>query len=364
MKKEKKIILEFAKGRYADADRLQNLLADDFCCPDVLGQLIYNRLGGMAYDALLQNQLLSAVPGEMRKALGEIHEANIAKGRSFGQAVTQLYDILHGLELEYVMLKGVGLIGLYPEGYRTSNDIDLLVNPTGVSLFCERLTMAGFRQGYLKNGEILSATREQIISSRMMRGETVPFIKRIDLPFMKYLEVDINFSLDYAPETGESICEILQAGEEVFRGTVHAKLPQKSDFLIHLCAHLFKEATSYPWVESGKDTLLYKFCDIYTVLQKYTDDDYEAFCSRAKFLDVKKECYFALFRTKELFGKLPGQGNRYLASLRPDEVGYMNEIRSAAEKKTYFNPIPFTSWVFYPRSKKIRLLTGKKVSRK
>ena len=27
----------------------------------------------------------------------------------------------------------------------------------------------------------------------MMRGETVPYIKEVDLPFMKYLEVDINF---------------------------------------------------------------------------------------------------------------------------------------------------------------------------
>lgn len=359
MTKEKKIVLELAKGKYADADRLQQLFSGSFCCHYVLGQLVYNRLGGMAYDVLARNQLLSAVPSEMRKVLGEIYEAYVAKGRSFGHAVTELYETLHGLDGEYVMLKGVGMIGLYPEGYRTSNDIDLLVNPSGVAAFSERLTQAGFRRGYLKNGEFYPATREQIVASRMLRGETVPFIQEVGLPFMKYLEVDVNFSLGYTIETGESICDILRSGVDVFRGQVRARLPQKSDFLIHLCAHLFKEATTYPWVEMGKDTLLYKFCDIDTVLQEYTDADYQELCFRAGFLGVERECYFALCRVKDIFGGLPGGGEAFLSSIRPKEIGYMNEIQAPAQNKVYYNHIPYASWIFYSGSKKIRLLTEK-----
>lgn len=49
----------------------------------------------------------------------------------------------------------------------------------------------------LKAVSLLAASRREIIESRMMRGETVPYILEIGLPMMKYLEVDLNFSLDY-----------------------------------------------------------------------------------------------------------------------------------------------------------------------
>lgn len=44
----------------------------------------------------------------------------------------------------------------------------------------------------------------------MNRGETVPYILEADYPFMKFLEVDINFSLDYKPTDGESVRGMLQ----------------------------------------------------------------------------------------------------------------------------------------------------------
>ena len=43
----------------------------------------------------------------------------------------------------------------------------------------------------------IPAARREIIESRMTRGETVPYVKEVGLPGMRFLEVDINFSLDY-----------------------------------------------------------------------------------------------------------------------------------------------------------------------
>ena len=93
------------------------------------------------------------------------------------------------------MLKGAVLCGKYPNGCRTSNDIDLLLLPEHITELGDVLEAAGFRQGELKSGAFVPATRREIIASRMMRGETVPYILELRLPMMQYLEVDLNFSL-------------------------------------------------------------------------------------------------------------------------------------------------------------------------
>lgn len=100
------------------------------------------------------------------------------------------------------MLKGAYLCAHYPDGYRTSNDVDLLVLPKDVTTIGNLLARSGFRQGNIRNGEFIPATRQEIIESKMMRGETVPYIKEVDLTFMKFFKVDINFSLDYKNGNG------------------------------------------------------------------------------------------------------------------------------------------------------------------
>ena len=39
-------------------------------------------------------------------------------------------------------------------------------------------------------------------------------------------------------------------------------------FFIHLCAHLYKEATTLPWIEMHRDMTLYKYCDIHMMLEE------------------------------------------------------------------------------------------------
>lgn len=111
--------------------------------------------------------------------------------------IRYITEVLSKCSCTYAMLKGALLCRCYPEGYRTSNDIDLLVHPSDVTLIANALSAAGFRQGSVRNDRFIAATRQEIIESKMMRGETVPFIKEMNLPGMKYLEVDINFFLDY-----------------------------------------------------------------------------------------------------------------------------------------------------------------------
>jgi hypothetical protein len=169
----------------------------DAATPCVLGYLFFNRMPAVAYGNLKRHGMLGKVNREFRNSLNVAYEKNIEKNKTFTFCVQQLTEILNEYKGEYAMLKGAYLCGYYPEGYRTSNDIDLLVLPENVTDIGEALLKAGFKQGNIRNGIFVEATRKEIIESKMLRGETVPYIKEISLPIMKYLEVDINFSLDY-----------------------------------------------------------------------------------------------------------------------------------------------------------------------
>ncbi len=112
---------------------------------------------------------------------------------SYRNSVADLSGILTGIPIRYAALKGAYLCSMYPIGLRTSNDIDILVDKNDIGIITERLLANRFKQGYIKNASFLPATRAEIISSRMNRGETVPFVLEREDVKMRYLEVDVNF---------------------------------------------------------------------------------------------------------------------------------------------------------------------------
>ncbi len=273
----------------------------DSASPHVLGYLFFNRMQAIAYGTLKKHKLLGKVSREFRNSLKAAHEQNVEKNRSFFQCVDYISNILCEYKGKVAMLKGAFLCAHYPDGYRTSNDIDLLVLPEDVTEIGKRLTDEGFKQGNIRNGVFVPASRREIIESKMMRGETVPYIKEVSLPFMKYLEVDINFSLDYKNGDNEILKNILERTCNVEQQGIHIPTLCKEDFFIHLCAHLYKEATTLPWIEMHRDMTLYKYCDIYMLLSEMTDMDVNRVFIRAKELGVEKICAYAVLEAVELF---------------------------------------------------------------
>ena len=186
-------------------------------------------------------------------------------------------------------------------GYRTSNDIDLLVLPKDVTTIGNLLLAEGFKQGSVRDGVFVPSTRKEIIESKMTRGETVPYIKEINLPEMRFLEVDINFSLDYKNGNDTLLETILNRIVIVEQQNVNIITLDKYDFFIHLCSHLYKEATTLPWVEMHRDMTLYKYCDIYMLLLEMAEKDINALFLRSKELNMEKVCVYAIFNTIKLF---------------------------------------------------------------
>lgn len=269
--------------------------------PAVLGHLFFNRMQAVAYGILKKHGLLGKVNREFRNSLRGAYDQNIEKNNSFFQCVELVEKALSKRECKYAMLKGAYLCKAYPEGYRTSNDIDLLVHPKDVTEVGDALLKTGFKQGSIRNGNFEPATRKEIIESKMMRGETVPYIKEINLPGMQFLEVDINFSLDYKPGNTDLLDEMMNNTLLVKLGGFRVHTLRADDFFVHLCSHLYKEATTLPWVEMMRDMTLYKYCDIYMLLNDADEEQVDFLFERAEKLGMEKVCAFAVLHTAELF---------------------------------------------------------------
>ena len=297
--KEKEKQLFKALCKFKDTFSDPSLIA--FATPAVLGHLFFNRMQGIAYDTLKKNRLLGKVNREFRNSLGVAYDQNVQKNRSFRKCVLMLSEILSPCNCKFAMLKGAFLCAHYPDGYRTSNDVDLLVLPKDVTTIGNLLIASGFQQGNVRNGEFIPATRQEIIESKMMRGETVPYIKEVNLPFMKFFEVDINFSLDYKNGDGDILADMLSNVCSKNEKDLSVPTLDDADFFIHLCAHLYKEATTLPWIEMHRDMTLYKYCDIYLLLSEMTEAQLQRVFARAAELRMEKICAYAILETMGLF---------------------------------------------------------------
>lgn len=332
---EKELVLRLCRFQNPDKEILTELIEKGAMTPAVLGELFWNRAAGIAGSILEGEGLLPLLPREARTALRGVRIQNREYNRSFFRCVGELHDTLRSCGNHYAMLKGAYLCAKYPEGCRTSNDVDLLVPPEYLSEIGEVLIAGGYRQGAVKNGEFIPAKREEIIRSRMLRGETVPYIKEVNLPYLRYFEVDINFSLDYKNGKSDVVSELVKRSAVVDAGDVKIRTLASDDFFLHLCAHLHKEATTYPWIRMKRDMTLYKYIDIYMLLHEMTVTAAEGIAERARELELYQSCYFAVSETTALFGDEGDAGAHILSGLSGVDTDDLLSVISPEDKKRY-----------------------------
>lgn len=296
---ERNLFFELCAYKHTNSQKTESLLRHN-ASPALLGHLFFNRMQGVAYTILKKHNLLECTNREFRNSLKKAYHLNKMQNESFAASIRIVETALKDSPHPFALLKGALLFNEYPVGCRTSNDIDLLVESKNVTQIGKLLNRAGFQQGRLKNGMFIPATRTEIITSKMTRGETIPYFLRTDFTEMPYIEVDINFSLDYKPDDSGTVAQMLSRSQKHSLGGFSIHTLDKIDFFIHLCGHLYKEATTYPWVEMHRDMTLYKYCDIYTLAQDFTEDNIKCIFDRAEFLGMTGPCACALLWTDYL----------------------------------------------------------------
>lgn len=330
--REKELFIALCSFNDADETEIASLIEEGNATPSVLGALFVNRMASVAYGVLNETRQLGRVDREFRNSLRDAWLISVERNKSYFECLRLVSEILRSIGAPYALLKGAYLCSWYPEGYRTSNDIDVMIKPGDVTLFSAALKNAGFEQGYIKGGKFVPATRQEIISSKMTRGETVPFIKRVDLPFMKYLEVDLNFSLDYKNSDTCVLNYMLDNSVVLPVKDFNIKTLDKLSFILHLCAHLYKEATTLPWIKMKRDMTLYKYLDIYALLNTLNSKEEESLIALAeKYNMVLEFCYCI----KSVLALFPARSEELEHYLSEHNCEALDIVIAPEEKKTY-----------------------------
>lgn len=328
------------------------LLSDDDDQELILGKIIQNRIVNIAYE----NLNLNSVNKELKKALYLLKTLNENRYDNYLEMLKYLSTLLNSCDIEYAVLKGGYLCPvLYKRGQRVSNDIDLLLNAKNISTMQQLLLDNGFVQGYCDdNSNIIPATRKEIVLSRLNYGETVPFLKKFNGSIM---EVDLNFSADYKPDDKKLVPKLLQERHIIETHDFKFYSLEYCDFFIHLCCHLYKEATTIDWLQYRRDLMLYKFSDINVFLHKHgTVPFFAKLYSKIHNYDVIEPCYYTLENSRYIYpdlNQLPGY-IELIKSIKPNETNFMKEIQFPKEKLTKKYSVSFEEW--FDSNNRVKLL--------
>ena len=266
----------------------------------ILGFLELNKIGGYFFHKTKDYEI--KLPQSAERKLSQVLKIQSERNRFMRKYIQDIGDELRYEKLRFAFLKGSVLSNtnfrfseksfscmalpeetkqtyrrqagepFYGEGERVSNDIDLLVEQKDISAISEVLKNMGFVQGYydFRESKIVPLPRAEILSRRMNRGETAPFVLETDDPCVPFVEVDINFSLDYLPNSHEEMLHAVLKDSLCYAGNIQGGIRslRADDFFLHLIMHQYKESVLYSMVQRSKDTELYKLLDIYLFIKR------------------------------------------------------------------------------------------------
>ena len=313
----------------------------------VIGGIILNRIVGTAYN----NLEIASLNKESQRALNILKKSYEENYDDFIEKMTFISTIFNDIKFKYAFLKGAYLIpALYQRGQRISNDIDVLINSKDISNVQSILLENEFVQGFCdESGNIIPANRRQVIESRLNYGETVPFLRYYN---GKILEIDLNFSIDFkAKNNDEIVNSLLKNTKKIKTPYFEINTLSEEDFLIHLCCHLYKEATTYDWVINRRDLMLYKFSDINLFLHTYGSVEFfEKLYNRIIELNLEKECYYTFINSSIIYQHILSIAgfNEMLNNLKPESTEYLKRIVKPKDKKTFFYNMSFEEWFLSP----------------
>lgn len=285
----------------------------------VLGFLEFHRVGVYFYGKVLESGI--KLPERIEKVLFELSTEQKIYSQKKNKYLKLVSSTLEKTKVNYAFLKGSVLQGtcfsqltneyfscrrypqkiqIYKEGERNGNDIDILVSQKDLSSIGEALQQLGFRQGKydFKERNFIAFSREEILTRRMNRGETAPFLLMTEDPMLPFIEVDLNFSLNNLPG-GEDVDWFLKDTKTI----CGIRTLEQNKFFLHLLAHQYKEITLYDMWRRNKNQSLYKLLDIYLFLKNglVSYGELYGYCKRE---NIRQICSRSIADTLSVFETL------------------------------------------------------------
>lgn len=222
---------------------------------------------------------------------------------------------LQDANIPHVFLKGSVLSNtIYPTGTRASNDIDLLISKKSIKKIKSVLSELGFLQGkYDYNKNIIKEFNQNTTKKfKNTLGEMAPFVKVVDEITTKTIDIDVNLSLDWAPDRSDGALDYFLEERVLILGNKNFSIYslRKEHLFIHLCSHLYKDSSLVDLVKKRKVLDLYKFIDIYSFINKHFEqiNTEKIFKDSVKY-GFDKHVFFTLNYTIKIFPEIKNLGN-------------------------------------------------------
>ena len=90
-----------------------------------------------------------------------------------------------------------------------------------------------------------------------------------------------------------------------------------------------------PWIRMKRDMTLYKFCDIYMIIDMLTDSEIDALFFEARCLGVSDICAYAIITTSKLFDMKNRYAVEYAYEAIEGNKSILHRVISPVDKKTF-----------------------------
>ncbi|SFK99863.1 nucleotidyltransferase domain-containing protein [Brevibacillus centrosporus] len=336
--KEKQIVILLSKAKLvqSEVELLITLLNTHMNWSTVVGLLQTHRLVGIAWGNvskyLISEGIDTIVFSKLLNFLRNMHTVQYEKAQTQCRQLLEICEEFEKHDIKYCILKGIVLseYGYNDAGARDFNDNDILIHPNQIKEAITILEQKGYVQGKisLKEKTVIPVQRKETLFWSMVSHEVHPLILKLDdNKFLDFHIVDLQYSIDLntANRTDLLVDRLLRRRIQIdIKGSSISTLTWE-DMLVFVCHHFYKEAISYRDVQSYRDLLLYKICDIANlIVSKKIEIDWDTFIQRAKELNVTNGVYFALHYTNLVYTDIVPYD--VLNTLKPDEINYLHEV--------------------------------------
>lgn len=256
---------------------------------------------GLAYRNLCDLDLIDCAPHRSKNALRYNYLGNRSRNSELLREAHYSISQLRVSGVDVRPLKGAVLVPLvYRDfGTRNLNDLDIFADVQQIRTLNDCLIKQGYKHGVYdsKSNDIVDIHAED--EKKLFEGlfNIRPYRKALGLECIDAVTIDVTYGLTFNDKDSLN-SEVLKSGQVI---GIHWTLAHV-DFLIHLCTHLFKEATTKLWEFIGQDINIIKFCDIREYIHKLGVESFATVLSqRAAELDVHNEVSFALSLTASVY---------------------------------------------------------------
>jgi len=303
---------------------LEALLSKNLNWIDIYRMAIKNKVLNLMWYNLSKMGYENYIPSNLERIAYFSYLGTKKRNKAYLEELKRIITIMNINGTSCVPLKGAYLIKhLYKDlGIRTINDIDCLIRHRDIGKVLSIMNKQGYIEGEYDNktNSIKPVSRGKKILWNMKMNNLLPLVKISKSKYVKISEFDFCFSLDL--DIKKEPVDIM-ISRTITEGNDGFNYLKPSDCFLHLCCHLYKEATNSMWVMIEKDLNLIKFCDIREfVIQKMDESALEESVQFAKEYGLERAIYFTLYYLNEIYAD--GYENKIMNKLDLDNNSFLN----------------------------------------